>query len=163
MFTTFILLVLTSHAQPENSKQPTLLIRVLQSDQLEDIQVRIKRGHNSLPLHCGDGQEIPWDAIEDGILTCAFFQQLNVVEHILITSKSLKKPIMDSAIHPGTETLPNFSYNITKKGSQWTANRVALHNSTPSLGALLNSWEWLIGFWSILIANILGWIWWNSK
>lgn len=163
MLTTFLLLVLTAFAQPENSKQPTLLIRVLQSEQMEDIQVQVKRGQNTLSLHCGDGQEIPWDGVEDGILTCAYFTKLNVVEHILITSKSLSKPIFDNIIHPGTETLPQFSYNITKKGSQWTANRVVLHKTNPSLGAQSTSWEWLIGFWSILIANILGWIWWNSK
>lgn len=163
MITTLLLFVLNAYSQPETIGEPTLLIRVLQPEQLQNIEVQIKRGQQVVPLTCGDGQEYSWDAVEDGVLTCAYFNPINIVEHIRITSKSISTPIFDGAIQPGTDTRPELSYNISKQGSRWTANRVALHQTNVSIGAMTNSWEWLIGFWCLFIANILGWVWWNNK
>ena len=159
----FSMLLSAASAQPPTDQQPTLLVRVLQPETLQDIQVRLKHGHNTLPLHCGDGQEYPWDGIEDGILTCAYFKSLNLIEHLVISSPSLSIPIYDAVIHPDTGQLPELSFNITRKGSTWTAHRTALHKTNGVSNVMDNPWGWLIAFWSLLITNCLGWIWWNSK
>ena len=148
--------------QAENPKT-ILLIKVHHHESLGTIQSSIIKGHNATALQCADSPDFAWDGETDSIWTCLWEGPIRSPERIRIQSPMLSYPLFD-----GLLTIPNtkqvaLTFQTRKIGSQWKADRIALHSPNHVNGVMVSSREWLIAIWAIIVLNILGLIIWINQ
>ncbi len=164
-FTTILCLFFSvcNPASAENSKS-VLLLKIHHHESLGSIQASVVKGQNTTTLQCADSPDFAWDGETDDIWTCLFEGPINSPERIRIQSPMLSYPLFD-----GLLTLPNtkqvtLTFQTRKIGSQWKADRIALHSPNQVNGVMVSSREWLIAIWAIIVLNILGLIiWFNQR
>jgi len=127
------------------------------------IEASIGKGHNLVPMQCGDGQQYAFDGEEDGIWTCKYTGNLGQTERIQIKSSKLDKVLFDGLLKLQNTTDASMDFQIQRSGDTWTAKRTSLHKNNFVNNLMVTNREWVIAVWSFIIINIVGWMLWISR
>ena len=139
-------------------------IHVLTQDSAQIVSATIIRGQRRLPLNCGDGQEFQFDGERDGIWTCEFKDGWKSPEYLEIALKDTNQTVFEGLVSmTNGKSTPSMAFQVRKKGSKWTATRIALHRNVHIENLMVTSREWVIGLWGLFVINILGWLLWFTK
>lgn len=150
-------------AEPGNDTKASLTLEILLSNDFQDVQAEIRKGHSWIPLQCGDGQQFEFDGEEDGILTCQYKGPVGDTERLQIVSSKSPTPLFTGLLSIPKTKDARLAFQIKRLGSQWVCKRIALHRNHFVQDLMVTSREWIIAVWSILILNLIGWMLWISK
>ena len=165
MIQLYILLIGLCFGAPTTGAKPTVTVHILKPKGLTSVNAYVHKGRSKRTMTCGDGQNIEFDNEEDGIWTCKYIAEGSIGDtiHLTIESEGLSYPVFEGVLSVSKTRQTSFDFLLQQQANKWVAKRTSLHRNHFVDNLMVTDRELIIGLWSLLIVNTIGWMLWISR